>query len=205
MTWIDHFWSTRLDVFDHILRTSQLDPQQAGCLTSLSFSQGVCLHLRVLILKLFTGFNLWRPWSGSGCSSLPFHCRNWRSWPWRRSSTRRTSPGLTTGKKGWSFHQDYGLAETLLLCSIRRNWFLSLKMLSVEYMPLKASILILWITNEICFLCWQQMSETSTFFRMFSTSKMTGKLSFNEKLHKYLQSLASKPGQGLPIKALPTH
>ena len=38
-----------------------------------------------------------------------------------------------------------------------------------------------------------------------ATSKMTGKLSFNEKLHKYLQSLASKPGQGLPIKGLPTH
>jgi hypothetical protein len=30
---------------------------------------------------------------------------------------------------------------------------------------------------------------------MYSTSIMTGKLNFNEKLHKYLQSLASKSGQ----------
>jgi len=29
---------------------------------------------------------------------------------------------------------------------------------------------------------------------MYSTSKMIGKISLNEKLHKYLQELASKPG-----------
>ena len=29
---------------------------------------------------------------------------------------------------------------------------------------------------------------------MYSTSKMIGKINFNEKLHKYLHSLASRPG-----------
>jgi hypothetical protein len=29
---------------------------------------------------------------------------------------------------------------------------------------------------------------------MYSTSKMIGKINFNEKLHKYLHSLASKTG-----------
>jgi hypothetical protein len=32
-------------------------------------------------------------------------------------------------------------------------------------------------------------------FRMYSTSQMTGKINLNEKLHRYLTSLASTPGQ----------
>ena len=36
---------------------------------------------------------------------------------------------------------------------------------------------------------------TNNIFRMYSTSKMTGKVNFNEKLHKYLQTIASKSGR----------
>lgn len=38
-------------------------------------------------------------------------------------------------------------------------------------------------------------NDDNKIFRMYSTSKMTGKVNFNEKLHKYLQTIASKSGR----------